>query len=128
MRFPKLAIIGAAAAVVASLNVSPSLNAAPAAVSGEALFRQRCVMCHQIAPGKTSPLGPNLRGVVGRPAGSAAFKYSPPMKASKVIWNAPNLDRFLLSPTKMMPGSKMTVAVPDAAQRRVLIGYLATLR
>lgn len=128
MTFPKLALLGAAAAVAAGFGVPAAINAAPAGHNGETLFRQRCVMCHQVAPGRTSPLGPNLRGVVGRAAGSAAYNYSPAMKASKITWNAATLDRYLTSPPRMVPGSKMIVAVPNAAHRRALIGYLSTLR
>jgi cytochrome c len=128
MTVPKLALIGAATAVAAAMIIPAAIQAAPAGPSGETLFRQRCIMCHQVSPGAVSPLGPNLRGVVGRTAGSAAFKYSPPMKASKIAWNAATLDRYLTSPPRMVPGSKMIVAVPDAAHRRALIAYLSTLR
>lgn len=128
MIFPRAGLLGAAATIVAGLSIAADLEAAPAGPSGETLFRQRCVMCHQVAPGAVSPLGPNLRGVVGRTAGATAFNYSPAMKASKIAWNAATLDRYLLSPPRMVPGSKMIVSVPDAAQRRALIGYLSTLR
>lgn len=128
MTFPRLALLGAAAAITAVVSIPASIQAAPAAPGGETLFRQRCVMCHKVNAASASPLGPNLRAVVGRKAGSAAFNYSPAMKASKITWNAANLDRYLLSPPRMVPGSKMIVSVPDAAQRRALIGYLSTLR
>src|SRR6476659_7234094 len=126
MKYPRIGLLGTVAALVASLSIAADLAAAPAGPSGEVLFRQRCVMCHQIAPGGVSPLGPNLRGVVGRKAGSTAFNHSPAMKASKITWNAATLDRYLISPPRMVPGSKMMVTVPDAAQRRALIGYLST--
>jgi cytochrome c len=128
MTFPRLALLGVAAAITAVVSIPASIQAAPAGPSGETLFRQRCAMCHQVVSGRTSPLGPNLRGVVGRAAGSAAYNYSPAMKASKITWNSANLDRYLVSPPRMVPGSKMTVSLPDAAQRRAVIGYLSTLR
>lgn len=128
MTFPRLALVGAAAAITAVVSIPASIQAAPAAPGGETLFRQRCVMCHQVNAGSASPLGPNLRGVVGRKAGSTAFNYSPAMKASKITWNAATLDRYLLSPVRTVPGSKMMVSVPNAAQRRALIAHLTTLR
>lgn len=123
-----LRVAQAAAAAFFVTAIPAVITAAPPRSNGETLFRQRCVMCHQVSPGGVSPLGPNLRGVVGRTAGSTAYNYSPAMKASKVAWNAATLDRYLRSPPRMVPGSKMIVAVPDAAHRRALIGYLSTLR
>ena len=39
-----------------------------------------------------------------------------------------NLDRWLKGPQKLVPGTAMTVEVPNAAERRELIAYLAALR
>jgi cytochrome c len=128
MTFPKRALAASVAAVAAGLSLPAGIQAAPAALSGDALFRQRCAMCHQVAAGRASPLGPNLRGVVGRKAGSTTFNYSPAMKASGLTWNAATLDSYLLSPQRTVPGTKMMVSVPNAAQRRALIGYRNTLR
>ncbi len=104
------------------------VGAAAPAPGGETLFRQRCQSCHSVAPGRTTPLGPNLVGVVGRKAGSTPFRYSPALKASGLTWNRATLDRFLAAPTRAVPGTRMVVAVPDAAQRAALIGYLETKR
>ncbi|RJF92956.1 c-type cytochrome [Sphingomonas cavernae] len=98
--------------------------AAPADGAGMALFKQRCQNCHSLKPGAPAPLGPNLAGVVGRRAGSTDFRYSPALKSSGLVWNPANLDRYLASPTKAVPGTRMVISVPDAKQRGELIRYL----
>ncbi|MEO5598518.1 MAG: c-type cytochrome [Novosphingobium sp.] len=97
---------------------------------GELLFKQRCAACHVVtAGGQPGPMAPNLRGVVGRKAAASAFKnYSQAMANSKVTWTAANLDKFLTSPGKMIPGTRMVIGVADAKQRAALIAYLATQR
>jgi cytochrome c len=98
------------------------------ALTGETIFKQRCAMCHAVAAGKPSPLGPNLAGVVGRKAGATTYAYSPAMKGATLVWTKPVLDTYLASPTKMVAGTKMVIALPDAKQRALVIGYLATLK
>src|SRR5690349_14018 len=104
MKFPKLAVAASVAVTAAALNLSARLEAAPPGPAGDTLFRQRCAMCHQAPATSSAPLGPNLRGVVGRKAATTAFNYSPAMKASGLTWNAATLDRYLLSPQRAVPG------------------------
>lgn len=114
-----------ATASAALLSHQP-LQAAPAGPDGDMLFRQRCAMCHSVVPSQPKPLGPSLAGVVGRKAASTPFKYSPALKASNLTWTKPNLDRYLTAPMRMVPGTRMAVSLPDAAQRAALIKYLET--
>lgn len=115
-----------------TLALSPAVlvgvanGAAPAPADGGTIFRQRCQMCH----GATSPrtLGPTLAGVVGRKAASTTFAYSPALKKSGLTWTPATLDKFLTAPTKLVPGTKMAVTMPDKAQRDALIKYLATVK
>ncbi|HEX7750873.1 MAG TPA: c-type cytochrome [Novosphingobium sp.] len=102
--------------------------AAPEAPNGETLFRQRCQQCHSATPGRPSTLGPSLVGVVGRKAASTPFNYSPALKASGLTWTRANMDRYLSGPARMVPGTRMVVVLPDAAQRAALITYLAGQR
>lgn len=95
---------------------------------GGAIFRQRCQMCHVSVSTQKTGLGPNLARVVGRRAASTAFAYSTALKASALTWDKPTLDRFLTAPMKMVPGTRMVMAVPNGVERGALIGYLATLR
>ncbi|OYU00804.1 MAG: cytochrome C [Sphingomonadaceae bacterium PASS1] len=119
--------IGAAAAslIIAGAAISPLL-AAPPAANGETLFRQRCQVCHSVDVTKPAGVGPNLRGVVGRKAAAVtSFNYSTAMKQSNITWTQANLDRYLAAPTKIVPGTRMVIAVSDATQRAAIIKYLS---
>ncbi len=104
-------------------------TAAPAlaqdAAAGGADFNQRCRTCHT---GEPKGIAPNLAGVVGRKAASTTFNYSPALVASGLTWTPGTLDKFLTSPAKTVPGTRMLVSTPDAKQRANLITYLATLK
>lgn len=109
--------------------LAPIAVATPAAAQdGAALFKQRCSICHTVAPGAKSGMGPNLAGLVGRPAASTTFAYSPALKKSGLKWDKDTLDKFLSGPSKLVPGTRMVISVPDAKQRAVLVAYLATLK
>ena len=73
-----------------------------------------------------SGIGPNLHGVVGRAVAShAGFSYSSALKANGGAWDAPHLDRFLESPMKYAPGTRMAFAgIIDPADRKAVILYL----
>jgi cytochrome c len=97
--------------------------AAGDAAKGKALYESRCIACHSI---DASRVGPAHRGVVGRNAGSVRdYDYSPAVKASRVVWNAESLDRWLADPEKVIPGQKMNYTVPDAKDRADIIAWLA---
>lgn len=105
--------------------------AAPAAAAGPdgaVLFRQRCQSCHTVNPSQKSVVGPNLAGVAGRKAASTQFNYSPALKASNLTWNRATLDRFLNAPARTVPGTRMVIAVPDAAQRAAILDFLGARR
>ena len=111
--------------LAASLAAAGSAAAAP---SGEAVFKQRCAVCHSIAPAP-GKMGPPLAGVAGRKAGTLpGYAYSTAMKGSKLTWNAATLDTYLKAPAKSVPGTKMLVGAPDAEQRAALVAYLGTLK
>lgn len=91
---------------------------------GDRLFQQRCGACHSLGVGK-SKAAPNLQGVVGRKAGATdGFRYSDGMKNSDVVWDTKTLDAFLAAPRQVIPGTSMSVAVPNAAQRAAIIALL----
>lgn len=104
----------------------PGVAAAQAEPDGAALFRQRCASCHVAAPNATVRLAPNLVGIVGRKAGKVpGFNYSPALKASTITWTRASLNQFLQAPMRMVPGTRMVISVPDAAQRAAIVAYLA---
>ncbi|RWM78630.1 MAG: c-type cytochrome [Mesorhizobium sp.] len=91
---------------------------------GERLFRQRCGACHSLEPGQNRS-GPHLSGVVGRTAGNVeGARYSAALRESDIVWDGGTLDTFLAAPRQMVPGTSMTVGVPNAAQRAAIVGYL----
>jgi glucose/arabinose dehydrogenase len=93
---------------------------------GEAIFRQRCAVCHSID--NRSGQGPGLAGVVGRAAGTApGFGFTHALRESGIIWDRATLDRFLSGPAALVPGTAMPIAVPDAQERRTLVAYLVAL-
>jgi len=112
------------AAVLAGM--ATSAFAAPS--SGQAVFEQRCSVCHSLqpAPGK---MGPPLAGVVGRKAGTVTgFAYSSALKASGVTWTVDKLDAFVKAPSKTVPGTKMLLGAPDDQQRAAVIQYLGSVK
>ncbi len=91
---------------------------------GERLFRQRCAACHAMEAGQDK-IGPRLLGVFGRAAGSLeGVNYSNAMQSSGITWDRRSLDTFLAAPRQVIRGTRMTVSVPDPAQRAAIIDYL----
>ena len=107
--------------------LAPVAANAQDATAGKAVFTQ-CTACHTIKPGQPGVAAPNLYGVVGRKAASTGFAYSTALKASKLTWDKATLNTFLKAPQKLVPGTRMVVAISDDTQRANLIAYLATLK
>jgi cytochrome c len=112
-----------------SLIAAGTAQAAGNAKAGEQVFA-RCAMCHSNAKGDGNKIGPNLFGVVGRKAGTAAeFSYSPAMKTAGFVWTNDKLDAYIKAPATVVPNNKMMFAgIPSATQRADLIAYLDTLK
>lgn len=104
-----------------------STLAAPAfAQDGQALFNAQCKTCHTVT-GKSSPMGPTLKGVVGRKAASATdFKYSAGLTKKGGTWTDANLDAYLTAPATYAPGTRMFNRVGQPQARAAIIGYLKT--
>ena len=89
---------------------------------GKAIYQARCTACHSI---EYNGAGPAHKGVFGRKAGSApGFGYSKALKDSGVVWNEETLSKWLANPEEFIPGQRMFVQTPDAAERADLIAYL----
>jgi glucose/arabinose dehydrogenase/cytochrome c2 len=109
------------------LASAPALGADAAA--GKSFFRQQCTLCHTAEPNDAGGAqGPSLIGVYGRhAAGDPGFSYTAALRAANLKWDAPTLSRFLASPTALVPGSSMVVAVPSEADRDNLTAYFQSV-
>jgi cytochrome c len=87
---------------------------------------KKCVACHTFGKGEPHRVGPNLWGVVGRQkASEAGFNYSAAMKAQKGNWTPDDLDKYLLNPKAMVPGTNMAFAgIPRGKERADVITYM----
>jgi glucose/arabinose dehydrogenase/cytochrome c2 len=114
-----LAFFGATAAPVFGADAN----------AGKTVFTVQCALCHSAdANDGGGAQGPNLVGVLGRKAASTTFSYTAALKKSNLTWDHAALDRFLASPTTMVPGSSMVVAVEKPADRENLLAYFTALR
>jgi len=114
-------------ATTALLGLASASALAQEAAAGGMAFLQ-CADCH--SPTNSDGVGPGLKGIYGRRAGSKAdFIYSPAMKASTLVWDDTTLDNFLASPKKALPGTAMAWPGEDDPKARAdLIAYLKTLK
>lgn len=111
---------------------------------GEALTAKRCKSCHMIADGdnvilKGGKTGPNLFGVIGRPAGAVeGFKYGKDLIAAGeggLTWNEETLAAFIGDPRGYLKEvlddskakSKMSFKLKKEDQRAAVAAYLASL-
>ncbi len=119
-----IAIVGAVGAVS---------NPAHADVAkGEKVFK-KCKACHTMEEGGKNRIGPNLFGIVGKPAAANAdFSYSDALTAAAadgLVWTEENLDLFIKKPRKFLKKTKMSFAgVKKDEQRANLIEYMATFK
>ena len=70
-----------------------------------------------------------MHGIFGRKAATMeGFRYSPALTNSGIIWDRASLDTWIEAPIKMVPGTRMVMAVRDEAKRKEIIDYLETLK
>jgi cytochrome c oxidase assembly protein subunit 11 len=101
------------------------LTRAPSAAEGGRVFAETCATCHGLDKAKD---GPPLRHVFGRMAGTAAgYPYSAALKASGLVWNDANLDRWLTSPQGAVPGAQMPFHLDDKMRRGDIVAYLRSM-
>jgi cytochrome c len=113
-------------ALLISLTV-PAGAADP--VAGQRLFKVQCAACHAIVPGKPMA-GPSLAGIVGRETGTIeGFRYSSANANARLVWTPETLDKYLVNPQVIIPGTIMAYpGLRNDTQRADLIAYLETLK
>ncbi len=114
--------------VLAAACATPALGAD--ANAGKQLFRGQCALCHSAEPNDNGGAqGLSLQGVFGRAAATASgFGYTQALKDSHLTWDAATLDRFLNSPTTVVPGSAMVIPVPKKDDRDNIVAYFSALK
>ena len=125
MNFTRL--ISLCAASVVFIAASGALAAGDIA-KGKRLAK-KCTVCHTLNKGGKNKLGPNLFGIMGKPAASVkGYKYSKAMASSRIIWDEVNFTEFLTRPKKFLKGTKMSYfGLKKASQRADLLAYFNTL-
>ena len=89
---------------------------------------QVCASCHTFDRGGANRVGPNLWGIVGRDIGTGGFAFSPAVAGHPGAWTYEELDRWLASPARAIPGNKMAFnGVRNPKDRANLLAYLGTL-
>ncbi len=95
--------------------------------NGERQFRRKCSICHSLEDDGIRRAGPNLAGLLGRPAGSVAgYLYSETVANLGIDWTEESIDElFDIGPDHYIPGSKMPMQrIVKPQDRRDLIEFL----
>lgn len=121
----------AALALLLNLTVLGSYAHADGdAEAGGKLFKRICGGCHNVGPSVRSSFGPQLNGILDRPAGSASdYQYSDAMKSSGIVWSRDKLVAYLEDPKAVVPGTRMIFwGLSDAEKIDNLLAYLHTFQ
>lgn len=129
----RLGLIACGLLSVTACSRSEPKEAGPVALhagvveDGRRAFGQ-CRSCHAIEAG-VNRVGPSLHAVVGRKAGSVpGYSYSKAMASSGLVWTEEALESYLENPRTHVPGTKMSFAgIDDAQRRKDVVAYLKTL-
>ena len=108
---------------------SVSANAAGDAQAGATLFGKVCGGCHSVGENARGGFGPQLNGVIGRPAGTTDYQYSDAMKNSGVVWTREKLAAYIEAPKKVVSGTRMIFwGISDQVKIENLLAYLETFQ
>lgn len=116
---------GAVVAVIAGVATQASAQSGDA-TRGQRVFNQQCRACHTLEKDGAQTAGPNLHGVFGRKAGTAAgYEFSDAMKKSGIVWDEATMTDYNRDPKAKVPGTKMVFnGVKNAGQLADLVAYL----
>ena len=104
--------------------------AAGDAEAGARLFSKTCGGCHSVGENARGGFGPQLNGIIGRPAGTTAdYQYSDAMKNSGVVWTRDKLAAYIEAPKKVVSGTRMIFwCISDPQKIDNLLAYLETFQ
>ena len=115
-------------ACLTSIFCTQSATAGPDTGAGQEIYQAQCSACHSNQPG-VNGIGPSLSGLPDRKAGTLpGFGYTPALQGAGLTWDRETFGKFLADPTKLVPGTAMTVTVAEEAGRANLFAYLSTLK
>lgn len=116
---------GAVVAVIVGFATQASAQSGDAA-KGQRVFNQQCRACHTLEKDGAQTAGPNLHGVFGRNAGTAAgYEFSEAMKKSGIVWDDATMADYNRDPKGKVPGTKMVFnGVKQQGQLDDLVAYL----
>lgn len=84
---------------------------------------ETCLTCHSFDT--QHKIGPHLRKVIGRTAGTApGYEYSEAIRSSKIVWTEETLEQYLKSPVDMVPGTKMALAPLTDQQTNDIVEFI----
>lgn len=111
------------------LTTGPALAAGDAEAGGK-LFSKTCGVCHSIGEGARGGFGPQLNGIIGRPAGTTTdYQYSDAMKNSGVVWTRDKLAAYIEAPKKVVSGTRMIFwGISDPQKIEDILAYLETFQ
>lgn len=89
---------------------------------GKKIFKKKCGSCHELDKHK---VGPMLKGVIGRKAGSTDFPKYKALEGADFTWDESNISAWLADPKKFI-GKRTTMAgkIKKEKDRLAIIEYL----
>ena len=128
-------IVAIVAGIILALAMDPSKARGPQIVEGPRFKAipigadgplKRCVVCHSVEASGPLRVGPPLNGIVGaRKARASWYGYSLALQKAGGTWTEDDLDKFLASPSKFLPGTTKTInGIADPKERADIIAAL----